>query len=462
MTTAIVGPSLTGGGTPLGQKVLFPYTYPDVFTLNGEEFTRTGVHRDNSAINPDLLQFTKFARKSVAISLSTKLAPATVTSAVQTAAGISKGNTILIGNQGAVLRSIDFGETWTKVVIPEINTNHFYGIAGNGAGTWMGIANSKVWKSTDDGLTWNEVTSVTTSALAFNRVVYLGNNCWVVGATSGGALRRTTDNGANWSSVNLTNFSVSTAYMFAGSDSGVMVVQGFNSAVGAITYWWSRDRGATFTAGLWFSGATAASNTLGGNYDRQAHPGTFAFGENGRILAIRHKSAPNDSSSWGSYIREGYLSIDNGVSWIPVNVSEGSPAGWGGGGNVAPGSGHCVTYVGDDLFYIYANQNEVNGGSYRSETSGIYVDISTTPITVRITSNLALSSGQANGSDFSGVNEVIPLFDPITKAIFVTSNANGLSCGKSTETISGGSTQAAYVGGTAGYDSALVYYTRTK
>ena len=107
----------------------------------------------------------------------------------------SLGVFVGVGISGNIVRSTDNGSTWDNVTSP--TGNDLYGVTfANNTFVGVGVSGNIV-RSTDNGTTWDNVTSPTGNHL---RGVGFGNNTFV-GVGFSGNIVRSTDNGSSWDNV---------------------------------------------------------------------------------------------------------------------------------------------------------------------------------------------------------------------------------------------------------------------
>ena len=131
---------------------------------------------------------------------------------------MNAAGTIFIGVVGGIGRSTDEGETWEVVLerddFPVIalalnSEEHLFASVGRGrdqGSSWVGRG---VYRSTDDGDTWQPVNSGLTDTTITALSVHIDGQLFA-GTASGGVFR-STDNAETWTAINdgLTNLSVS-------------------------------------------------------------------------------------------------------------------------------------------------------------------------------------------------------------------------------------------------------------
>jgi len=125
---------------------------------------------------------------------------------------LSQGTAIVVGNAGTILRSKDFGFTWTTIQSgTSLNIN---GITNDGTNYSADIVyavgdGGLILKSSDDGVTWTKQVSGTTVNL--NSVTFFNQEIGIaVGA--GGTILRTVNSGINWTKIKGDTGSTTNSY----------------------------------------------------------------------------------------------------------------------------------------------------------------------------------------------------------------------------------------------------------
>ena len=178
---------------------------------------------------------------------------------------------IVGGDDGTPLRDVwkstDAGSTFTKVEVTgsllRNNLGNYRTVAANGTiyvtGGNLGTSSSeqnRVWKSTDGGKAWQELTTGTKfSARSDHTTLAIGTDIYVIGGYITGADRvwKSSD-GDNWAQVTTsvsTTFSPrsghSSVYIPSGTNAGMYVIGGFGASARLNDVWKSTDGGATWT-----------------------------------------------------------------------------------------------------------------------------------------------------------------------------------------------------------------------
>lgn len=139
------------------------------------------------------------------------------------------------------VRSADNGLTWVRNGLP---SNIYYSLATDGNGVWVaGNSSGKLFRSSDNALTWQQVYAVGSSSiygLATDR-----QGVWIASQASSRPLV-STDNGLTWSAGGDSN--AGTIYSVATNGRGLWVIAGSTpSGINAAGISKSYDNGATWT-----------------------------------------------------------------------------------------------------------------------------------------------------------------------------------------------------------------------
>ncbi len=207
-------------------------------------------------------------------------------------------NRLWLGSVGGGLwYSSNSGTSWAPVndfmanlaisslVMDPTNSNVMYAGTGEGFFNSDGIRGAGVFKSSDGGVTWNQLASTATSNFLYvNRLAISPNGAAMLAATSTG-LFRSTDGGASWTSVQVTTDRM-TQVAFDPNDSLKAVATGYS----ALTYY-SVNGGLNWTAG---TGLGAFSGTRAGRSEfayAKSAAGTIYLGYWTGTAAALYKSS---------------------------------------------------------------------------------------------------------------------------------------------------------------------------
>ncbi len=270
------------------------------------------------------------------------------------------------GRNAAILRSNDRGVTWQRT---ELSIHLGGNSDGRGTGErlqvdpnkgsilFLGTNQDGLYKSTDSGVTWSQVSSFPTTAgttfVLFDRstgafgtatpTLYVG-----VAATTGTTLYRSTDGGANWAAV-------------PGQPAGQMPVQGALDGSGHLYLTYSNALGPNGVgAGAVYKLTTA--NNGWSNITPVAPTSNWQFGYGGLAVDARNPNAivvsTIDRWAGGDDL---FKSTDGGATWTGLNAisTHAAPNNpWMvaySGGSLAGRMGHWITDVDIDPF----NSNNV-------------------------------------------------------------------------------------------------------
>jgi photosystem II stability/assembly factor-like uncharacterized protein len=199
------------------------------------------------------------------------------------------GSTVIgVGSWGTIVRSIDGGAAWTRVlgekppppvrepdgtVVYHGSSLDFEGVAGSGATVVAVGTNGAVVRSTDGGATWNEVASGTMQNLS----TIWGSDSLFVAVGSAGTILVSRDGGRDWAPAD-SSLAGRVLVAVAGSPAALIAV-GPHGTVGR-----SKDAGVTWTAttgswtskhlnGVWAQGSTAFAVGHGGTILRTVDGG---------------------------------------------------------------------------------------------------------------------------------------------------------------------------------------------
>jgi hypothetical protein len=227
------------------------------------------------------------------------------------------------GSNKELYRSTD-AASWVEIDlsgVTGIGTQTVYGLATDGAGTWMFGQSSKVFVSTDNGSTWAEMASYPGTNVAD---VGYTNSTWVVlGAASPG-------------NVNTVSASALATEMGGG---------------GSAATWGEQDvdAGGGNTINIGTSGGTRATMACGGGVVVVAHPtNTMAFDVNGSTVSVRSsgKVAVGNGNTIDGNINT--IATDGNGVWLVG--SDGASADGGGVGQSLD-NGATWTQLVDDFTY---------------------------------------------------------------------------------------------------------------
>jgi uncharacterized delta-60 repeat protein len=265
------------------------------------------------------------------------------------------GSIVLIGgvvsdgpDGNDVWRSTDNGATWTQMT----GSGGWSGSEGISSvampdgsivltGGWANGGKNCVWRSTDNGATWTQLpdagwtgrASHSSVAMPDGSIVLMGglgldNNGYNYTYTND--VWRSMDNGATWTQVNA---SAGWTGRFSHSsvvmpDGSIVLIGGYDGSVTKNDVWRSTDRGVMWTQMTGSAGWPARSG-----------PSSVAMPDGSIVLMGGYDMLGRENDVWRS--------TDNGATWMQVNAS----AGWSGRNDhssVAMPDGSIVLMGGDD------------------------------------------------------------------------------------------------------------------
>jgi xyloglucan-specific exo-beta-1,4-glucanase len=241
------------------------------------------------------------------------------------------------GNNGAILRSDDYGWHWKTAQLPtQLGANDQGRDSGERLAVdpnddnilYLATRNNGLWKSSDGGATWAQDTafpdlgSNSTSGLQFvtfdqteQHKHRAATQHIVVGDADDSALYETTDGGATWSKVAGGPGTVPVKAQFSGNGSLYVVYDQFTGP-----YWMGTGKLYKFARGSSTQGT--AGEAVGAAADVSPPPSTNWYGYDGLAVDPQHPDtvlvATNDR--W-SPIDTIYRSADGGSTWGDVSAS---------------------------------------------------------------------------------------------------------------------------------------------
>lgn len=258
------------------------------------------------------------------------------------------GGTILAGTGGGtVLRSTDNGVNWNAVSSITFGTSMYeYGFAASGKNLFVGTWTSGVYLTTDDGATWTQMNTGLTNT-SINALLVDGT--YMFAGTNNSGFYVSTNNGTSWSpanaglptsSFNVNCFLISGTSLYAGTSSGVVLSTSGGASWASLT---SSPQSVIYA--LAATGSNILAGTFGGIY-RSTDNGTSW----GKTLSVKSTTCIWQFAVSGTNIFAGittdrageygvYRSTDNGASWAPSRT--GLPLAW---------DVNSIAVSGDDIF----------------------------------------------------------------------------------------------------------------
>ena len=295
--------------------------------------------------------------------------------------------------------STDNGQGWMKFGLDSPNP-YVYSFAFNGSSVY--VAAGKVWRTTNDGTDWIEVTTGIPSGSQIQSLAFLGGNLVAGDNAVNGAtgMYVSTNGGTNWTSINwgLPNYcansvTANNGRVLTGTCGGVFLTTNsgtdWNTPTMHGDYDWADVSALTFRGNNYVfagdvNGYVYVSNDAGQNFtfqtqiEKGASVSSFAFISSYVFAATK----PYAASAVGGV----YLSSDNGATWISkstglptttnTNVSSlaviGSNlfAGTGQGVFLSTNNGTSWSQVNDGLTSLYVYSLAVKGTELFAGTIG--------------------------------------------------------------------------------------------
>ncbi len=253
------------------------------------------------------------------------------------------GTTVLASTQNGIFRSTDNGVNWTPVIIGTANLSvSSFAVSGT---MLYASTNGGLYRSADNGISWTIANANSTStptntsvfSLVVNGTTFFGIDYDPVRGIRHPNVLRSTNNGATWIQANaglpasvyyINSLAVSGTTIFAGTNVGVFrsIDNGAN--------WTSASTGLTDSFGVYVyqlivSGTTLVALTNNGIF-RSTNSGDswVKFGPNipNFIWSFTMSGTTMFAGTrrlnevFGSTDKGVFRSIDNGVTWNPVNV----------------------------------------------------------------------------------------------------------------------------------------------
>ena len=181
----------------------------------------TGIYRTTNPTSSWTRVYTGITPSCLAVSpngskfVAGSFAPGSYINVAYSSNGTSWSKSSNINNSGYFARDIDVADNGTVIVVDEQKiwrstnsgasftqvtglTGLFVGIATDNDGTWVSCGNNgNIWRSTNDGVTWTKVDSYPTSNL---ELMAYGGGTWITGSNSVAPLY-SQDGGETWATT---------------------------------------------------------------------------------------------------------------------------------------------------------------------------------------------------------------------------------------------------------------------
>ncbi len=231
---------------------------------------------------------------------------------------VAQGSTLLLISSTQLLRSSDTSKTWIPAQF-STTPGGILSIATNGSDFFVGTGTGKIFRSTNNGVQWQEVFS---SLSQISIGALSGNSTYLVAGTSSGQILRSLNNGTTWNPVNIgiptrsiETILVDGQRIFAGPRGSVI-----RSEDGGTTW---RELG--FTAGQIATSLARQGNSLyigagNGVHYSNDNGTTLGLGNTGLAATEVHVvQASGDTLFAGTHTNGIFRSLDKGTTWETMN-----------------------------------------------------------------------------------------------------------------------------------------------
>lgn len=298
-----------GGSVPVGGIAQLA-AYQDIVEINSEMYLMSGkgVKREDAQELP--FWVSSFPAKWENIT--------TISTTKELNSIGSNGSTWMVGARDLTLyRSTNKGKTWTQITVPTTGWPNFHGVASNGS-VWVAIAtNSNSFRSIDDGLSWSSVPLPTSADVAFNGSVW-------VAAGNGGNIYRSTNNAASWEEVLPRPASASLKRLKASGSIWIAVGASqniFRSADNGVTWSVAHSGGSVTLNDIAYISKTWVAVGDDGLALRSIDNGeTWSSINSAALLGRDLVSIATNGSVWIASSADGkFMSTDGGKSWNSIS-----------------------------------------------------------------------------------------------------------------------------------------------
>ena len=327
-----------------------------------------------------------------------------------------------------VCRSTDNGATWTQMNANagwSVRYGHSSVVMPDGSivlmGGWDGnFLKNDVWRSTDNGATWTQVTASAgwSERAHHSSVVMPDGSIVLIGGYIGidnfkNDVWRSTDNGATWTQMTASaGWTARCAHSSVVLPDGGIVLMGGMDNVNSYKnndVWRSTDNGAT-----WMQ-MTASAGWSG----RHAHSSVVM--PDGSIVLMGGSGGVNQNKN------DVWRSTDNGATWMQMTASAGWTIRCYQTSGVMP-DGSIVLMGGSGI--VNGNKNDVwrfmPAGSSAQNPSHTYTSPGTYQISLQVYNADGYNSTQKAGYINADVNNGIAIFRPSTGYWYFDNNVDGL------------------------------------
>ncbi len=277
------------------------------------------------------------------------------------------GIVIIFDNVAAIIRSTDYGKTWTNVGFSPTGFGcvGFNTYAGNGI-VLAGDANGNILRSTDFGLTWAGI--IVSPGNTFDSVTYLGNGISLAG-DSVGNIFTSTDFGITWISIAGNPIATQGIDNIIYIENGIVIATDIGGVPSHILR--STDFGSTWTTVQTIPTNGASANVYLGNGIIIVGDGSgntwrsIDFGTT--WVNLGSAGGTNAFCRIASYLGDGIILIDGWVAGASGHVFRSNNYGltWTDLGVIATDYIRSITYLGNGITVL----GDQNGHVFRSDIS---------------------------------------------------------------------------------------------
>jgi photosystem II stability/assembly factor-like uncharacterized protein len=204
----------------------------------------------------------------------------------------------------ALSRSLDYGQTWTRVWPELYNLGTVQNIVRTGSGYWTAVGS--IYRSTDEGNTWAAVDSAGTSGALLFSVEQLNGALFAFGQS----IYRSTDDGSSWEDVTPSSPSFGQADMMTAAGANLFAGEKYAGVI-----WRSTDGGSTWGAVPSPAGAATIDQLYGSGtrlFACSDFLGVFQSTNNGTSWTDMTAGLPPDQSAYVVAVQQNLLLAGTG------------------------------------------------------------------------------------------------------------------------------------------------------
>ncbi|MCW5966930.1 MAG: hypothetical protein KIT57_00320 [Blastocatellales bacterium] len=328
--------TLTGDGLPMGALIrqVTATSWVLEWRPTGEQI---GIYTVNLTLIDDGMP-AQSASKSITIIVDATWTPGVILSPelARAHALVILGDVIIVGTDGAgIYRSFDNGATWNEANtgLPPGVARFVFSLVENGGVIFAGTNRGGVYRSLDTGATWSEANNGLVGGTARTVRALAVSNGMIFAGTDGAGIYRSSDNGATWIEINtglpeparaLRSLTAGGGALFAGTNGAGIYRSPDNGATWDQANSGLPEGNARFVYALTTSGVAVFAGTFARGVYRSLDNGmTWSEASTGLPASPRTVYALTTS---GGAIFAGtnspgvYKSLDNGATWSAANT----------------------------------------------------------------------------------------------------------------------------------------------